>query len=94
MDCTNQTHRLEDVLTPPSVTTDGCAPYHRFKSFAALSVLYIYALAPLGGGGGGGGGMCAKLERGMCGSFKIKKFQPNRQPATPPTHQEVFKVIS
>ena len=39
MDCTSQTHRLEEPL---SVTTDGCAPYHCFKSFAAPSVLYSH----------------------------------------------------
>ena len=39
-DCTSQTHRQEYVLTPPSVSTDACAPCHRFKSFAAPSVFY------------------------------------------------------
>ena len=42
-DCTSQTHRLEYVLTPPSVSTDACAPCHRFKSFAAPSVFYIHS---------------------------------------------------
>ena len=50
-DCTSQTHRLEYVLTPPSVSTDACAPCHRFKSFAAPSVFYIHSY--LWGGGGG-----------------------------------------
>ena len=54
-DCTSQRHRLEYVLTPPSVSTDACAPCHRFKSFAAPSV-FLYPLVPLRGGGGGGGG--------------------------------------
>ena len=60
MDCTDQTHRLEDVLTPPSATTDGCAPYHRFTSFTAPSVLYIHSHV-------------AKLERDVCRSF-LKSF--------------------
>ena len=55
--CRSQTHRLEDVLTPPSVTTDGCAPYHRFKIFSTPSILHIHSrLRGEGGGGGGGGG--------------------------------------
>ena len=33
-------HTLQN-LTPPSVSTDGCAPCHRFKSFAAPSVFFI-----------------------------------------------------
>ena len=53
---TSQVFYMEDILIPPSVVTDGCAPYHRFKSFPAPFVLYIHSHLWGGGGGGGGGG--------------------------------------
>ena len=51
MDCTSQTHRLEDVLTPPSVTSDGCAPYLVLKFLQHLLFCISTRTSQTGGGG-------------------------------------------